>query len=174
MGKRPLAVARILAIDLGDQGQTLECYPHCPTGLRVEQACALRARLTVTMRNGEQNMKTQEISRAEWPGFFDGFSRDHEGAQVTLEVFGSEIGDQIEGRDLTLEGITAELSGAGDRIGIMITATPDGHLTHSIAAPTQVSVEQTDEGSNALLAIKSKDGLTALLRLRPSGAAGDG
>ena len=111
-------------------------------------------------------MKTQEISRTEWPRFFDGFSRQHEGAQMTLEVFGSDIGDQIEGRELALEGITAELFAAGDRIQIMISARLDGHVTHSIAAPTQVSVEQTDEGADAALAIKSEDGVTALLRFR--------
>jgi len=111
-------------------------------------------------------MKTREISRGEWPDFFDGFSRRHEGWQVTLEIFGPDIGDQIEERELALEGVTAELSDAGDKIEIMMGAKPDDHITHQIAAPTQVSLEQTDEGADVALLIKSADDISALLRFR--------
>ena len=49
---------------------------------------------------------------------------------------------------------------------IMTGIKPDDHITHSIARPTQVSLEQTDEGADAALAIKSGDGTTTLLRFR--------
>lgn len=112
-------------------------------------------------------MQTKQISRNEWPTFFDGFSRQHEGWLVTLEVFSPEIGDQIEERELALEGITAEFAGGDkDRIEIMIGAKPDDHITHTIANPTEVSLEQTDEGADEVLAIKAADEATTLLRLR--------
>ena len=112
-------------------------------------------------------MKTKEISRSEWPEFFDSFSRQHEGWLVTLEILGSEIGAQVEERQLAFEGIVAEWDEVqGDEMAIMIGAMPDDHITHSISRPTQVSLEQTDEGADAALAIKSADGATALLRFR--------
>ena len=110
-------------------------------------------------------MKTQEIPKNEWTGFFDSFSRKYEGWLVSLEIFGNEIGAQVEERNLTLEGITAEWNETeGNTIMIMTGAKPDDHVTHSIAHPTQVYREQTDEGADAALAIKSVDGITTLLR----------
>jgi hypothetical protein len=112
-------------------------------------------------------MKTKEIPKTEWPKFFDSFSRQHEGWLVNLEIFGSEIGAQVEERQLALEGITDEWDEtAGNTIMIMMGAKPDDHITHSIVRPTAVNVEQTDEGADAALAIKGEDGTTALLRFR--------
>ncbi len=112
-------------------------------------------------------MKTQEVPRNEWPAFMDSFTRRYEGWLADVEVFGSEIGSQIEGQELPLEGITAELgNGKPDTIAIMLGADPDDHITHTITAPSQVSVEKTDEGADAALAIKAPDGTTTLLRFR--------
>ena len=112
-------------------------------------------------------MRTQEIQKKEWTEFFDSFSRKHEGWLVSLEMFGPEIGAQVEERNLALEGITDEWNETeGNTIMIMTGVKPDDHITHSIAHPTQVSLEQTDEGADAALAIKSGDGVTTLLRFR--------
>jgi uncharacterized protein DUF5335 len=112
-------------------------------------------------------MKTKEIPRNKWPEFFDRFSRQHEGWLVTLEILGSEIGAQVEERGLALEGIVDEGDEVqGHEILIMFGARPDDHITHSIRNPTTVSLEQTDEGADAALAIKSADGVTALLQFR--------
>lgn len=112
-------------------------------------------------------MRTQEIPKKEWTEFFDNFSRKHEGWVVNLEIFGNEIGAQVEERELALEGITDEWDEKeGNTIMIMTGGKPDDHITHSITRPTQVSLEQTDEGADAALAIKSGDGVTTLLRFR--------
>ena len=112
-------------------------------------------------------MKTKEIQRNEWPKFFDNFSRQHEGCLVTLEVFGTEFGAQVQQRELAFEGIVDEWDEVqGNRIVIMVGAKPEDHITHSISRPMQVSVEQTDEGTDAVLAIMSADGVIALLRFR--------
>jgi len=107
-------------------------------------------------------MKTKEIPRNEWREFFNIFSRQHESWLVTLEIFGSEIGAQVEERGLAFEGIVDE----GHEILMMFGTRPDDHITHSISNPATVSLEQTDEGADAALAIKSADGVTALLRFR--------
>ena len=112
-------------------------------------------------------MKTKEIPKKEWREFFDSFSRKHEGWLATLEIFSSEIGAQVEERELAFEGIVDEWDEIqGNEILIMVGAKPDDHITHSISRPIEVSLEQTDEGADAALAIKSADGTTALLRFR--------
>lgn len=112
-------------------------------------------------------MKTKEIPKNEWPKFFDDFSREHEGWLVTLEVFGTEFGAQVQEHELTFEGIVDEWDEIqGNRIVIMVGEKPDDHLTHTFARPTQVSLEETDEGADAVLAIKSADGVMALMRFR--------
>ena len=114
-------------------------------------------------------MKTKQIARNEWPKFFDTFSRKHEGWLATLEIFATDIGAQVEERELAFEGIVDEWDEAsGNQIVIMMGAKPDDHITHSISRPTQVGLEQTDEGADAALAIKSEDGTTALLKFRSS------
>src|SRR5678816_2412338 len=118
-------------------------------------------------RESELVMKTKEIPKNEWTGFFDSFSRKHEGCLVNLEIFGPEIGSQVEERELALDGITDEWHETeGNTIMIMTGVKPDDHITHSISHPIQVSLEQTDEGADAALAIKSGDGVTTLLRFR--------
>jgi hypothetical protein len=112
-------------------------------------------------------MKTKEILKSEWPEFFDSFSRQHEGWLVTLEILGSDIGAQVEERELAFEGIVDEWDEVqGNQIVIMMGTRPDDHITHAISRPTQVSLEETEEGADAALAIKSADGVTALVRFR--------
>ena len=80
-------------------------------------------------------MRTREIPRDEWTRFFDNLSRRQEGWEVTLEVFGPDIGDQVEERHMFLAGVTAEVADEGDKIEIMVGGKPSGHVTHMITAP---------------------------------------
>ena len=110
-------------------------------------------------------MKTKEIPKNEWRKFLDNFSRKHEGWSVTLEIFGTDLGAQVQERELALVGVVDEWDEIhGNRIVIMFGQKPDDHITHSIGHPTHVSLEQTDGGADIALAIKSADGVIALLR----------
>ena len=110
-------------------------------------------------------MKTKEIPKNQWPKFLDNFSRKHQGWSVTLEIFGTQLGAQLQERELAFEGIVDEWDEIrGDQIVIMFGEKPDDHITHSIGRPIQVSLEQTDGGADVALAIKSADGVMALLR----------
>lgn len=112
-------------------------------------------------------MKTKTIPKKQWSEFFDGFSRQHEGWLVTVELLGTEFGAQVQNRELAFEGIVDEADEVhGNQVVIMVGAKPNDHITHAISRPTEVSLEQTDEGADAALAIKSADGVTALLRFR--------
>ncbi len=112
-------------------------------------------------------MQTRQIPKSEWPAFLDRFSRQHAGWLVRLEIFNPDFGAQVEETGLSLEGLTDERNESeGNTITIMAGNEPDDHVTHSITNPTEVSVEQTDEGADAALSIKSADGTTALLSFR--------
>lgn len=110
-------------------------------------------------------MKTKEIPKNEWVKFFDNFSRKHERWSVTLEIFGTELGAQVQERELAFEGIVDEWDEIrGNQIVVMFGERPDAHITHSINHPIQVSMELTDGGADVALAIKSADEVMTLLR----------
>ena len=105
-------------------------------------------------------MQTKQIPKSEWPAFLNNFSSRHQGWLVNLEIIGSDIGAQVEGTNLVLEGLSDE---KGDTITIMAGARPDNHVTHSISRPTELSVEKTETGDDVALSIKGGDGTRTLL-----------
>ena len=109
-------------------------------------------------------MITREITREEWAGFFDGFSRMHEGWLATVEVLGAETGAQQEARELPFRGVTAELNeGRVVRVEVMVGAEAEDHITHTVTRPTHVRLAETEAGAHQALEIESEDGLTTLL-----------
>lgn len=112
-------------------------------------------------------MQTREVQQSEWHEFLDNFSRKHKGTLVALEILGPKIGAQTEETGLALQGITAYRDQAArETITIMLGASADDHITHSISRPTQVSLGQSNERADFALAIKAEDGSTALLRFQ--------
>lgn len=109
---------------------------------------------------------TREIPREEWVLFFNVFSRRHDRWLVTLEILGSDFGDQIEGRSLRFEGINADLKGGENRITIDLGEGPDGNLSHAISRPTRVWLGQIEAemGTFETLEIESEDGRKTLVR----------
>ncbi len=113
-------------------------------------------------------MPTQEIPQGEWSGFFDQFSRQHQGWRATVEVLSSEIGAGMEARDSPLVGISADMKDCERSIAIILGETGNRHLTHIVSDPKFVRLKQTDEGADEALAIESFDGVTTLLHFRCS------
>ena len=115
-------------------------------------------------------MQTKQIPESEWPAFVDSFSSRHQGWLVNLNVFGPEIGAQVEGTALVLEGLTDEYNEIrGTTITIMAGNRPENHVTHSISRPTEISLERTDTGEDVVLSIKGEDGIRTLLTLPSAG-----
>ncbi len=111
-------------------------------------------------------MPTAEIEKRNWLAFFDGFSRQHEGWLVTLEVFDQAIGAQPEARDLTFEGISVSAGNdAPESIAINLGKEPEDHVTHAIANPARVWLQQSSAGANEALEIEAADGARTLLRI---------
>lgn len=109
---------------------------------------------------------TREVSREEWPRFFEMFSRQHQAWLVTVELFGPEIGAQVEITNRPLGGITAELHpGREDAITLFFGTIPSD-LTHIVSRPTRVWLKQTASGVDEALEIECAAGPTTLLRFR--------
>jgi len=90
-------------------------------------------------------MQAREIARSQWPGFFETFSRQHEQWLVTVEEMpGGEGSTCVEAHDLPLQGIF--MDGHDETISIVLGDSADHQLTHTIAHPARVILEQTDTG----------------------------
>ncbi|HLF82777.1 MAG TPA: DUF5335 family protein [Blastocatellia bacterium] len=110
-------------------------------------------------------MPTQEILRDEWALYFEEFSRRHQGWLVTVEILGLDIGDQVQVRNLPLEGITVETNDDGDEMTIIAGSRPDARISHTICAPLRVWVKQNEQGADEALEIESPAG-AVLVRFR--------
>lgn len=111
-------------------------------------------------------MPTQEIPGHEWASFFDGFSRRHRGWLVTIEVLQPELGDQVQVRNLPLEGIAVEANEVGEfDITIMAGSSPDARISHTVSAPRRVWLKQDEHGGDEALNIEAFGGMV-LLRFR--------
>jgi hypothetical protein len=103
-------------------------------------------------------MPTQEILRDEWSRYFEEFSRRHQSWLVTVEILGLEIGDQVQVRNLPLEGIVVETSDDGDAMTIIAGSRPGARISHTISAPSRVWVKQNEQGADEALEIESPAG----------------
>jgi hypothetical protein len=109
-------------------------------------------------------MLTKEIAREQWIRFFDDFSKQHQGWIVTLEVIGSDLGDQEESAGLPLIGISADLKDRENRIDIMLGGRPEAHVTRIINLPKRVWIKEPEEVAHEAIDVESEDGTTTLLR----------
>jgi len=108
-----------------------------------------------------------EIERGKWAAFFGEFSKRNRSRATRLETFG-DLGAQEEERNLPLNGISVEESGAdAPRIEIMlggVSPSDERHLTHTIARAAHVFPKTDDDGRDEALEIEDADGVKTLLR----------
>jgi hypothetical protein len=106
----------------------------------------------------------REIARAEWPGFLERFTGQHEGWLVTVEQVSMPSGAAaVAARDLPLEQVAADPGGA---ITVSVGGTPEQHLTVTVDRAEKLLLEQTDEGAETALRIERRDGPATRVRFR--------
>jgi hypothetical protein len=115
-------------------------------------------------------MGAMEIKRDQWVKFFDDFSKKHEGWIVTLEVIGSDLGDQEEANGLPLVGISADLKDRENRLEIITGGRPDADVTRFVDVPKHVWVKTSNEPGDEAVEIESDDGTRTLLTFHHIGA----
>ena len=108
--------------------------------------------------------QTREIPRSEWTDFFSRFSDQHDDEPVEIEKIGSEIGAQIEGRELRLRGISPEQNVRDSDLALELDSVDGKHLTHRIPKPTHVWLLQAADKTDEALEIESADGTKTLVR----------
>ena len=109
--------------------------------------------------------ETQIIPREEWATFADDFTKLHAGCNATLEMIGSEVGDQIAAENLPFVGLNMALKGSDKGyLMLMLGTEPPHHIERLIAGPQSLEVHVTPDGET-ILQIKADDEPTMLLHL---------
>jgi hypothetical protein len=107
-------------------------------------------------------MATHMVPRAEWASSFDSFSRDHLGETATLEVLGTDLGDQVLASNQTFRGISADEKDGENQIAIMVGPSMDDGTTHMVISPTEVWFKDAEEDSGEAIEIRATDSTTLL------------
>jgi hypothetical protein len=110
-------------------------------------------------------MSTRALPRAEWRRYCDRVSKEVAGRRVELDVASLNLGDRVEARWLPLLGVVFDVR--GDVLEIAL----DG-IGHSILAPREILLEETERGLVALEIVAADDSVETLrlrepLRLEP-------
>jgi Family of unknown function (DUF5335) len=101
-------------------------------------------------------LASQEIARAAWREYFDEFSRTIGTADVTLEVAGRDIGDQIAAKHLVLAGITYDGKDDIVVVGLAPGGSPEEY-EHLIDSPKQIYVATSDDGETTFDVTDAED-----------------
>ena len=109
-------------------------------------------------------MVYESIDKEAWCALGDRISRTLDGREVELDVIGLDVGDQIEGTHLILDGVSYDSS--GDALHVFLqTGTRDQHLDHIIHAPREIYLGVAEAGIS-LLAVMDGEGHKQFLRFR--------
>ena len=108
-------------------------------------------------------MNTHTISPPQWKSVFDSLSRVYDGAHASLEILGPELGAQFEIENEPLRGISYD---ARSGVELHFTTRDGRHLTHRIPRPTQVQIEERDDGLLNAVEIDSKGDPQRVLRFQ--------
>jgi hypothetical protein len=100
-------------------------------------------------------MSIHELARAEWRRYCDRLSKHLAGQRVELDIASLELGDHVEARWLPLLGVVFDAR--GDVLEIAL----DG-VGHSILAPREIHLEQTDRGLVSLSIVSANDTVETL------------
>ena len=124
-----------------------------------------------SLASGVEIMKREEILRERWQDFCNEFSRRHKGWLVTLDVVEKTprrgrkqtlAGEHILANDMPLKGIAVEQK--GEETFLFVTVGDDrDRITHRVADPSAVFLEQTDDEEHTCLNISGGGDQTTLI-----------
>ena len=111
-------------------------------------------------------MASEEVPGEKWDWFLSGFSRQHAGNRISLELRKPRLGTVVEVEDGKLEQVLYDDAGGERRISIVVGDAPESeHFTHVVEGPNRMRLRESEE-----LEIEAGEG-TILLRFRPGKAA---
>lgn len=107
-------------------------------------------------------MHTKLIPFSDWRRTLDDLSRSYDGAIVSVEILGGEVGAEEEVHEQPLRGITSDPSGVTIRV-----EKPGGlHLDHHVAHPQKIRILETDEGALIAVEIQGDGGMHSSVQFR--------
>ena len=106
-----------------------------------------------------------EIPPDRWTAKLDEFTRVHEWALVSIDIWTAGQGRRREVTDLPLLGVSANRPGTDRTVLMSMACAGDGHITHVVTGVTRVAVEQMANGADSALLVDSTDGTRTVLRL---------
>ena len=114
--------------------------------------------------------ETQIIDKSDWAAFAEQFSEQHAGETATLEMVGTDVGDQYAAENLPFVGMSLEQKGsdAGSLV-LMLGTEGEDSMERFIAGPKSLQMHVTPEGET-VLQIEAEDEPTLLLHLTPPAA----
>jgi Family of unknown function (DUF5335) len=113
-------------------------------------------------------MLTYEVPQPRWADFLFALALQHREEQVRVEVDGESLGEQPLGEHLALVDISLEEKGSARGSIALTLASEDTELSHRIAAPTRLYVEETDSGELVCLDIEDGERRKTLVAFEPS------
>ena len=106
-----------------------------------------------------------DVSRKDWDGFLDAFSRQHQGRIVTIGTQMPGTGFKRDFDKTPLEGITVNLKSNEPVITIIVRNEEGGHALHTVSTPQRLRVEHDTQGLAKTLHIEGAEGATTIMRL---------
>lgn len=108
-------------------------------------------------------MSTRKIEKKDWNDYFDRFSRryltDDQPEYAGILILSMDSGAQPETSWLPLEGITYDPKNNVLEIRVE-------KLDHFIWEPTEIYIDEMEDGQLAAIEIRRKDGITEIIEIR--------
>jgi len=114
-----------------------------------------------SMRRSMATNNLEEIGIDQWTPFLATFTRENRGAHARVEVFGGEVGYQVETENRPFDGISADVKD-NERIVWMSFGWNDDHLTHGVHSAASIRMRPPVGELGAALEAESKDGTKTL------------
>ena len=107
---------------------------------------------------------TTQIKKTEWKGFFDNLSRDLDGWETRVEVFGYDMGAQVISSGLPFHGLTVDEKEGAPTIELRVGSGIKTHQTHNIPNVVKVEFEGRGVGPGGMLDIEDAKGTKTLIK----------
>jgi hypothetical protein len=116
-------------------------------------------------------METREIARSEWFGFFEAFTKQHQGETATVTVVGDDVGAQEAVTSLPFQGVSADQKGSDKgSIRIVLGTEPNDHVEHVVEPVTRIYIKTAGASTGDVVEFEEKDGPKTILQLQPTPA----
>jgi hypothetical protein len=101
--------------------------------------------------------KDRSLDKSEWTSFFANLSKEIEGSDAAIEVAGLDLGDQMMGTEIALEGFSYDPKNDD----FWVHTVP---IEHRIAHPREIYVTE-DDGKLQAVGVRDGEGRLQIVRL---------